>query len=441
MKELGEQFLRIWRELKPIQKGILCVVLLFVMGTMSYLIAKVSVDPKAPLYPAQHLSASDRGEIRGFLEKQGILFEEKTEGCFLVPRKSIQRLRLDLGMVGIPNQCQSKGFELFDTNTWIKGDKELQVLEMRALKGQLEKDIAKYEMIKSATVILDMAPSRPLAGEALSKTKASVILSLMPEARLSTSQLRAITYHLAGAVRGLEPHRIAISDTTGKLYQTISPTEKQEMETRSLEAIENLENKIKDLLTRCIEPEHFYLSLQTKPSGDDGEMLSVLVLLERVILTSEKPAMIWQKEVEKRIKVIMQGLGLQGEVFIDFFSSYNAEALPEKKRRIPYTGLFCTVGVFFLALLAIFPLFKKPLSKRKSSKISRHKEDEKLFQFMTQVNLEQIAVAIQNESPENIAFLLSYLQPSRAEQILLALPHEKQEKVLFHLADMEKEDA
>src|ERR1700722_4001480 len=42
-----------------------------------------------------------------------------------------------------------KGFELFDSGTWIKGEKELQMLEMRALKGQLEIEIEKFENIKN----------------------------------------------------------------------------------------------------------------------------------------------------------------------------------------------------------------------------------------------------------------------------------------------------
>jgi len=135
-------------------------------------------------------------------------------------------------------------------------------LDMRALKGQLENDIAEYENVKGASVILDIAPPRPYGGS-LYKTKASVILNLMPGARLNTSQLRAITYHVAGAVRGLGPNMVAISDTSGKLYQAIDPDGTVDM-LRSAEVAveERLKAKIDGMLAMVVGHDNFYSTVQ-----------------------------------------------------------------------------------------------------------------------------------------------------------------------------------
>ena len=222
MKEISKQLVTIWREMKLLQKGVFLATLVCLIAIFGILLFKSSASNYVPLYSGKALSSYAMGEIRSYLEHFSIPFQEDKEGGLLVLAEHVEQVRAELGAAGIPKLEQGKGFELFDTNTWIKGEKELQVLEMRALKGQLEKDLAAFENIKSASVILDIPPQKTFNG-AKYQTKTSVILTLMPKARLSGSQLRAITNHLAGAVRGLEPSRIAISDTTGKLYKAIDP--------------------------------------------------------------------------------------------------------------------------------------------------------------------------------------------------------------------------
>jgi flagellar M-ring protein FliF len=175
---------------------------------------------------------------------------------------------MDLAAMGLPKMHNGKGFELFDSNTWIKGEKELQILEMRALKGQLERDISEYENIRTANVILDIAPPRPFGGS-MYQTKASVILTPMPGARLSNSQLRAITFHIAGAVRGLQPNMVAISDTSGKLYQAIDPENDVDM-LRSAEIAleERIKAKVDGMLAMVVGHNNSYSTVQVRLSRE-----------------------------------------------------------------------------------------------------------------------------------------------------------------------------
>lgn len=262
LKEIGAQLLSIWREIKIYQKFTVILVSLFLLGMLVFLIVNASNVRYTALFPSDRLTISDAAEIKEYLDGSRISYQLQGDSLILVPQNVLHRVRMDLAAVGLPKLHSGKGFELFDTNTWIKGEKELQVLEMRALKGELERDITEYENIKGASVILDIAPPRPFGGS-MYKTKASVILNLMPGARLNAQQLRAITFHVAGAVRGLQSNMIAISDTTGKLYQAIDPDGNADMLRQAeIAQEERLKSKVDGMLAMVVGAENFYSTVQ-----------------------------------------------------------------------------------------------------------------------------------------------------------------------------------
>lgn len=438
MKEIGSQLLSAWKGMKPKQKGMIVAITCSVLVLLGYFIFHASIPSRIPLY-SYELTANDQIEVRHYLENEKFPFEENKKEGFLVRQEDASRIRRDLAAQGIPRQEQSKGYELFDTNTWIKGDKELQVLEMRALKGQLEKDIAAYENIKSANVILDMAPARPFGG-AQYPTKASVILSLLPGARLSTSQLQAITYHLAGAVRGLEANMIAISDTTGKLYQTIDPDAKGEVKNNPQTLFEErIQEKIEGLLTKIVGKDQYYITVQVimHPETEKVESLSVIVLLERALVNDHKNEEMWASDIEKQLKILLKGYGVdESDLSVHFVPFGKKTPVPkESKENKGLTGMVIMFIILVFSLLAMLPLFMQFKQKRKS----KAEQEDPLLKFKTQIDFAHLATAVEKENPETIAMLLSYLTPTRAEQILIALPPELQERVLFHLSKLEKE--
>lgn len=261
-KEIGSQLLGIWREIKIYQKFTVIFVALFLLSMIGFLLVNASTQRFTPLFPSERLTISDAAEIKEYLDGSRISYQLRGDSLILVPQNQVHRVRMDLAAIGLPKMHSGKGFELFDSNTWIKGEKELQVLEMRALKGELERDISEYDNIKSASVILDIAPPRPFGGS-MYKTKASVILTLMAGARLNAQQLRAITFHIAGAVRGLQPNMVAISDTSGKLYQAIDPDDNTDM-LRQTEIAheERIKAKIDGMLTLVVGAQNYYSTVQ-----------------------------------------------------------------------------------------------------------------------------------------------------------------------------------
>lgn len=419
MKEIVIQFRTIWREMKPLQKGITLIILTFVVIVLAYLFFKSTGSSYVPL----SVSPSEMEAVRDRLESSGIPFKEHPKKGILVPEAHLEKIRTD----SIPLETdRGKGFELFDTNTWIKGEKELQVLEMRALKGQLEKDLTGFDQIQSARVILDMAPPRSFGGKQY-KTKASVILTLVPGAKLSTSQLRAITYHLAGAVRGLEPNMIAISDTTGKLYKIIDPNgEEDSLNNGSLIFEEHLEQKMRTLLKALVGEENFIVSVQAKMDKNELTPQSF-----SIVASINQTHEIFVGAIQKQLEIMASGYEIPFHLTVDAIPFEKKKGLwIETKKKSDYSRLILTICILLLGALSFIPFFRRYTKK---------KREDSLFKVMTRIDVNKLAQSVEKEDPATIALMLSYLEPVRAEQMIASFSAKLQEEILYHLNELEKE--
>lgn len=257
-----------WQRFKLGQKILFIVALSSFLIFLLFFIFTSSSSSYVSLFPSERLQPHDVEEITSYLSGANIPFRVKDDSTILVPNDRMHQVRMELASYGLPKIQMNKGYELFDNNTWIKGEKELQILELRALKGQLEQDISHFENIRSANIILDIPTQRPFGGTQ-QKPKASVILTLRAGARVSPQELRAITYHVAGAVRGITPNMVAISDTSGKLYQSIDPEGEYDVTRSSEMAVEeHLKSKIDGMLAKIAGYEHFFSNVQVTINRD-----------------------------------------------------------------------------------------------------------------------------------------------------------------------------
>jgi flagellar basal-body M-ring protein/flagellar hook-basal body protein fliF len=257
-----------WSEFKPIQKIALATVILLVPISILLALMTTSSTNYVVLFSAEQMRSTDIAKVKSYLDSSKIPYKINENNLLLVPKTDEQQTRLDLALYGLPKITTDKGYELFDSTTWIKGEKELQILELRALKGQLEQDISHFENVRQANIIIDIPTSRTFGGGAY-KTKASVILDLVPGARLSQQELRAITYHVSGAVRGLTPNMIAISDTTGRLYQGLDYDGTEDsIRSAEISAEDYLKAKIDGMLSIVLGFDNFYTTVQVSMSRD-----------------------------------------------------------------------------------------------------------------------------------------------------------------------------
>ena len=431
MKELFKQQAGIWRQMKGLHRGSSLAILLGLLLALCFVLLKTSSTHWVPLFPGKRFSASETEAIEVNLMGSAIPYRIDGDKGVLVASDKTAEAKVALGSVQ-KGAGANKGYELFDTNTWIKGEKELQVLEMRALKGQLERDLSAFENIKSASVILDIPPQKSFNASKF-QTKASVILTLMPKEHLSASQLRAISNHLAGAVRGLEPHMIAISDTTGKLYKALDPTGVEEpLHDGSLAFEERVEKKVSALLTRLVGADRFYCTVQAEidKTTDAVISLSITALIDA---NQEKTrAIALRGEIERQLASVAKGYGITDSLTVDWIPfQKHSKVLHEEKAPRNKVGLIFTLLFAVTVLVALLPFLHK-LKKNKNE------EEESLFKLMTRVDMNKLAESIGNEDPQTIALMLSYLEPQRAEQLIASLNAELQEEVLFHLSELEK---
>ncbi len=411
MQEIARQCLSIWREIKLIQKIGILSILLFIASLLTFLLFHSSDSSFVPLYSGNQ--PKEIREIQLLLEQCSIPFKEGKEGALLVPKDEIEEIRNVMTAAGLSKHAQGKGFELFDTNTWIKGEKELQVLEMRALKGQLETDLTAFEHIKSAHVILDLPPPKSF-GNSPYKTKASVILTLMPGVHLSFSELRAISNHLSGAVRGLEPHMIAISDTAGKLYQALDPEGKEMGAHQKAQILqEELKEKIDLFLTTVVGAKAFFTSIQPH---------SIFIMVDQRAISAEG-----MPELKEKLGIFINELDRDVQWTLER-TPFKAIEKKEKKKGgdKQYLGfLFFVPSVIVFAFL-IFLFFKKTPAEQKTIPSSH-----------LQIDLKKLAEALKDEDPQEIATMISYLEPAKAEKMIASFSEEFQEAILTFL---EKEE-
>lgn len=252
----------VWKGLSRFQQISIVTVIIVIAILLGSLAVNVTSKEFVPLFPAERARTMDITDVENYLDNNQTPYRVGNDKVIYVPRDKANRIRLALSAYGLPKTEPSKGYELFDSNTWIKGEKELQVLELRAIKGQLEGDLRQFDNIRSASVSLDIPPARPFGGSAY-KPKASVILDLAPGAKLDSQTIRSITNHVAGAVRGLSQNMIAISDTSGRLYQSLDPEGYADtMRFAEVAAEEQLKAKIDGMLSTVIGYNNFYTMVQ-----------------------------------------------------------------------------------------------------------------------------------------------------------------------------------
>lgn len=431
MKEFLKQQAVIWNQMKGLHKGVCLAILIGLCVALCLVLFKTSSTRWVPLFPGKTFTAAETEAIEIYLMDSTLPYKIDLDKGVLVASDKVAEVKA--GLCSVQKGVETKGYELFDSNTWIKGEKELQVLEMRALKGQLERDLSSFENIKSVSVILDIPPQKSFNTSKF-QAKASAILTLMPKERLSASQLRAITNHLAGAVRGLEPHMIAVSDTTGKLYKAINSSRDEDpMHDARLLFEERVEKKVTTLLTHLVGAEHFYCTVQAvlDKTTDAVVSLSITALIDTSIEGASTGAM--REEIQRQLNSLAKGYGMIDFPTVDWipFKMQN-KVIKEEKVAGNKVGLIFTLLFAAIALMTLLPFLRK-LKKSKN-------EEEVLFKLMTRVDMKKLAVSIGNEDPQTIALMLSYLEPQRAEQMIASLNTELQEAVLFHLSELEKEE-
>ncbi len=108
------------------------------------------------------------------------------------------------------------GFELFDKDSFGTTSYVQRINYQRALQGELIRVINSLDSIKNSKVILALPPKRTFLEESDSPS-ASVVVDLKDGKNLNIDQVRGIIHLVASAVEGMDPEKVTVVDSRGKV--------------------------------------------------------------------------------------------------------------------------------------------------------------------------------------------------------------------------------
>ena len=161
------------------------------------------------------LSADDSANIIRLLREKKIPFQvDPTGKQIMVPPESLNDLRLELAMQGMP-QSSGAGYELFDKQAFGTTSFLNKVNQKRALEGELMRSVNTIKGVKRSRIHLAI-PDKSAFVEDQKKITASVVLDLEAGTLLNEKQVYGITHLVASAVEGLDTANVTLVDTFGR---------------------------------------------------------------------------------------------------------------------------------------------------------------------------------------------------------------------------------
>lgn len=206
-----------WKELPLLQKSIIGVLALAVVGSLAFLVVKQEQDKYAYLY--QNLEQGDLDEIGSALKKlQYTSYSIDSKGV-KVKANDVMRLRLKLAGEGLPSRGQI-GWEQFDKQDFTRTKFEQGIDKLRAIQGEMSRTINSLEGIISSRVHIVM-PNTKLFEEDEKEPTAAIYLKTYRNVQISRKQIRAITLLVSRSVEGLRPEKVTIVDHMGRMLTEV----------------------------------------------------------------------------------------------------------------------------------------------------------------------------------------------------------------------------
>ncbi|HPF37268.1 MAG TPA: hypothetical protein P5081_01680 [Phycisphaerae bacterium] len=176
----------------------------------------------------QAVSAEDAQRIQAELAIVGI--ESKVEGDRILVsggQDARQRSQAILAQKGALPRDMSLGFQsLIEKSSPFIGDKEMDRRWNVGLQSEIAEVISRFGGIRSATVLIQVPRKRGFLMSAREKGMASASVNVQADygTQLSDTQVLAIANFVAGAVEGLTPMNVSITDGV-RHYRTPDPSE------------------------------------------------------------------------------------------------------------------------------------------------------------------------------------------------------------------------
>jgi flagellar M-ring protein FliF len=212
-----QALLGILNKLNPKQKIMLGGGVLLTLALLAVLMFFLNEPNYATLYSG--LSQEDAGKVVEHLNSSKILFKLDDNGQTIkVPREKVYELRLTLASKGIPSSGVI-GYEIFDKTTMGMSEFMQKLNYKRALEGELARTIQQQDGIVGVRVHI-VLPQKTIFKEEEKQPTASVVLKLRNNSAPGKENIQSIVNLLCGSVEGLQPTKVSVIDTRGRILNT-----------------------------------------------------------------------------------------------------------------------------------------------------------------------------------------------------------------------------
>ncbi|QQK80256.1 flagellar M-ring protein FliF [Salicibibacter cibi] len=171
----------------------------------------------APLY--NDLPVEETGQIKETLDSRGVPSEVTDDGtAILVPRESVDQLKVELAAEGIP-ESGSIGYEDFqDQLGFGMTENEFSVMEKATLETELGNLMQSMDGVSQADVMVTLPEETVWVSDEPEESNASIVITLAAGYQLEQENVQAL-YHLASkSIPQLPVENITITDQQANQY-------------------------------------------------------------------------------------------------------------------------------------------------------------------------------------------------------------------------------
>ena len=214
-------------------------------------------------------------EIQALLTKHGInatrlvdgtksVLRLDKKGCSISKKNSCTIKERDTAIMAIVESGlydQNVGLEIFDKGDFTSTKEDKKIRLVRAMNGELARLIKRIEEIQDASVFISIPEERMFQTDKKPVT-ATVQLTVAKDHSISMSTIKAVSNLLLGAVADLKADNISITDTNGKVYNSLIDAQSEMLE-RIQQNDKYMQEKVQTQLNRLIGPGKYVATVST----------------------------------------------------------------------------------------------------------------------------------------------------------------------------------
>ncbi len=258
---------KLWGGLELPQKLIFCVLVIAMVGALTFFVAKSTEPNWSVLY--SDLQEQDVISVTESLKKNGYQYKLSDDRkTILVPLSQKEELRLFVAENDIITDS-SPGFELLDKMQLGATEFQNKLTKQRIFQGELTRTIERINGVQKVRVqIAD--PERSVFATNDEEPSASVMLVLAPGVRLKTEQVKAIKNLVAYSIPRLKPERVFVSDQNGEVLSEEISKNSNDIEHYKSSFEKNTAKKVTKVLERIVGAQNVSVEVSADMNFDSA---------------------------------------------------------------------------------------------------------------------------------------------------------------------------